>query len=116
MNMAQFSITLIFRMTLVILSGVPSFVLADAHVDGFFREDFVKGGVFETHKDIVDSRRRQQGRETFFISREERRRNPEKAPSHSIVVERPTLRVTQLPLYPYPEIYLPGLGGVGYRY
>lgn len=86
----------------------PLNALADAHVDGFFPSDFVAGGMFEQNDLISEEVKSSRKRESFFITREERRRNPEKAPSHSIQIEqRPNVRISNRPMYPYPNTFPP---------
>jgi len=99
----------------------PINAFADAHVDGFFPRDFVAGGVFEQNDLISEEVKSSRKRESFFITREERRRNPEKAPSHSIQIEqRPNVRISNRrmypypPHYPYPSVTLPLPPGLGF--
>ncbi len=89
-------------------------VLADARVDGFFKEDMVTQGMFDDHRHIREIQPESSRRDSFFITREERRRNPERAPSNSIQMERsPAIRVSQYPVLRYPVLpsglWLPGV-------
>ena len=80
----------IFCLT-VLFSHLP-LAKADAKVDGFFKESLVKEGYFpdsqlQAQKSIKESR------PSFFISREERRLNPDKAPSNNIVLPQHSIRL-----------------------
>ena len=76
----------------VLFASSSSF--ADAKVDGFFKESLVSGGFFEDRPDLnkasVDAKSEPQ---TFFISREERKLHPEKAPSNNIHLPQQVFRV-----------------------
>jgi hypothetical protein len=89
-------------------------VFADAKVDGFFRQDMVTSGMFEGDRHIEEIQPDNSGRETFFISREERRRHPERAVSNSIEPVPPSLRLRRYPLISYP--FLPGAWVPGIHY
>ena len=84
-----FCIKFIIFLNLLLIS---QFALADAKVDGFFRESLVKGGFFENNPEISKSKEIRE-KDTFFISREERRLNPEKAPSNSIKLPDHSIRM-----------------------
>lgn len=113
--------------TVFLLFSIPG-AQADAKVDGFFKEDHVTSGMFEQDRHISEMQVEKANKESFFITREERRRNPEKAPSNNIVIERPTVRVTQYPVLRYPvlpgvwvsssdyELKRPGQGNEGLNY
>jgi hypothetical protein len=89
-------------------------VYADAKVDGFFREDMVTRGMFEGHRHIEEIQPDHSRKETFFISREERRRHPERAVSNSIEPVPTSLRFRRYPLLSYP--FLPGAWIPGVHY
>jgi hypothetical protein len=84
-----FCIKFIIFLCLIFIS---QFVSADAKVDGFFRESLVKGGFFENNPEINKNKETVE-KETFFISREERRLNPQKAPSNSIKLPDHSIRM-----------------------
>ncbi|HMO18218.1 MAG TPA: hypothetical protein PKA63_08035 [Oligoflexia bacterium] len=95
-------ILLCAAVALALISATSSSVHADARVDGFFRDDLVREGFFGDNQEIREDKNDVRRPESFFISREERRRNPNKAPSSSIKVERPQVIIRQGAYYPYP--------------
>ncbi len=67
-------------------------VEADAKVDGFFKEDLVKEGYFAETASPVENLNKN-SRPSFFITREERRANPAKAPSNNIEIPQHSIRM-----------------------
>lgn len=90
----------VFCLTLLMSSN---FVLADAKVDGFFRENLVTEGYFSNEGKSAGTPASLEATNdaSFFISREERRLNPEKAPSNNIRIPQHRVRIrTQTLGYP----------------
>ncbi len=84
----------IFILLVSILYLTPA--CADTKVDGFFPEDFVSKGYFGDRPGFEASA--QSTRPKFFISREERRLHPERAPSNNIYIPRNYVRVRNQPV------------------
>jgi hypothetical protein len=103
-----------FRISVFLNVILITSVFADAKVDGFFKEDMVTHGMFEGDRHIEEMKADDSGRDTFFISREERRRHPERAVSNSIEPVPPSLRLRRYPLISYP--FLPGAWFPGIHY
>lgn len=76
----------------ILCSFLPVTVIADARVDGFFPENLVTGNYFP-EENAAESSVSSQSKDTFFITREERRRNPSKAPSNNITTSPNVFRV-----------------------
>ena len=93
---------------LIALLYDPSLVLSDARVDGFYDSDFVRSGYFKDKEFAkaanVDTQDSTQYRKKFFISRQERLANPERAPSNNIKIPQTTIRVSNR------IVCLPGFG------
>ncbi len=68
---------------------------ADTRVDGFFPESLVQKGYFADREESTPEKITV--RPKFFISREERRLHPDKAPSNSIQIPRHVVRVSNRP-------------------
>lgn len=77
------------------ISVASSFAYADAKVDGFFRENLISEGFFPKKDALGENQVDQEAikPERFFISREERRINPDKAPSNNIKLPQDTIKV-----------------------
>lgn len=89
-------------------------VFSDTRVDGFFSDNMVRSGMFENDRHIKELHQEKSNKDSFFISREERRRNPEKAVSNSILPVPPSIRSSRYPLLSYP--FMPGAWIPGVHY
>ena len=89
-----FGLNMKYLISITLILTNLSLVFADAKVDGFFPEKLVKEGFFNNKPDLATK----SDTPRFFISREERRLNPNKAPSNNIVVPRQVFRVSSRPV------------------
>ena len=95
-------ISIIFLLNFAFILIQPDSVVADAKVDGFFRENLVKEGYF-ARTSSLDENLKKTSRPSFFISREERRINPTKAPSNNIALPKHSIRLRSSTLgFPTP--------------
>ncbi len=94
--------------TLIISLCSSTSVLSDARVDGFYATDFATSGYFKDKEfaktTVGETNDTRQSRKKFFITRQERLANPDRAPSNNIKIPQTNIRVSSR------LVCLPGFG------